>query len=77
MIWLFIAIAGVLLGLTVRVAAILFCAVLVAAGALIALLAGAIDLSKLIDIVIALVVLQGFYLVGLLVAVALRSRRSH
>lgn len=77
MTWLFIAIAGVLLGLTVRVAAVLFCAIVVIAGAAIAFLLDAIELSRLIDIGLALIALQLFYLVGLLVAVALRSSRGH
>lgn len=76
MTWLFIAIVGVLLGLTVRVAAVLFCAIVVIAGAAIAFLLDAIELSRLIDIVVALIALQLFYLLGLLIAVAFRSARN-
>lgn len=76
MTWLFIAIVGVLLGLTVRVAAVLFCAIVVIAGAAIVFLLDAIELSGLIDIVVALIALQLFYLLGLLIAVAFRSARD-
>ena len=76
MIWLFVAVFGVLLGLTVRVPAVLFCTLVVAVGTVIAGLIGDIQISTIIDIAVRLVAFQLFYLVGLLIRTAVRSARE-
>lgn len=76
LIWLFVAASGVLLGLTVRVPAVLFCTLVVALGTVIAFLLGEARTSTIIDIAVGLVALQLFYLAGLLIRTAIRSARG-
>lgn len=76
MIWLFVAVFGILLGLTVRAPAVLFCTLVVAVGTALAGLLGEAQTSTIVDIVVNLVILQLSYLAGLLIRTAIRSARG-
>ena len=76
LIWLFVAVFGILLGLTVRAPAVLFCTLVVAVGTALAGLLGEAQTSTIVDIVVNLVILQLSYLAGLLIRTAVRSARG-